>query len=606
MRPIQKPDDIIFILGAGASIPCGVPGMKEMHDLFMDSLRDTPKYRDIVLSIKETDSRIDQLGIEFLLEKFHILSLISSESNPDMIRTLFNIEEQRSHLFPLFKELKDHITDFLFQCCSCFDEEEVKKFYGSFLRIREAVEDETIHIFSLNYDTCVECACRIENIDCSQGFNKDDNAEWNGVFDEEVNLYKLHGSVSWRGHNLEMIHMPVPTRGKAIKVGKKEYEMVVLYPMITKYRPYIYPFSNLIHIFEDKLNEAQVCAVIGYSLRDHHIKSILQKAMRDKEDLELWLINPHASQMKNQLFTELEEWPKDYEKRVYAIDASFEETPDILKERYKIRSELSKTFNELKKKSKNVDEIYQRLGLLWRLYGNYEEAIIYEEESLTNTQKDSPTYREALRELIHSYDAVGSSNEKEIATKLVKAFRLVRDENLTEFDMYSLGKAYVSIGDKSMAEHFFIKAIESCREKSKKKEFKKIYRDINRYLGRETIRRLIREKGPALALEAEDFEEYGRSRRREAGHYEYDGLEGEFRKIHLQDKQMYQKIPKEDRTAIIWENLGEALDALNQKKEALPCFKKARSLYREKKQYVNEKRVKKRIKRIEDQIRWET
>ena len=604
MRPIQKPDDIIFILGAGASIPCGVPGMKEMHDLFMDSLRDTPKYRDIVLSIKETDSRIDQLGIEFLLEKFHILSLISSESNPDMIRTLFNIEEQRSHLFPLFKELKDHIIDFLFQCCSCFDEEEVKKFYGSFLRIREAVEEETIHIFSLNYDTCVECACNIEQINCSQGFNNK-NTEWKGDFNGKVNLYKLHGSISWRGHNLQMIHMPVPTLGKAVVVGKKEYEMVVLYPMITKYRPYIYPFSDLIHIFEDKLNKAQVCTIIGYSLRDHHIKSLLQKAMRDKEDLELWIINPHASQMKNELFT-VEEWPQDYEKRVYATDASFERTYEILKERYKIRSELSKILGDLKKESKNVGEIYQKLGWLWRMYGNFEEAIICEEESLKNTQEDPEIYRKALRELIHTYDAVGSSNERDIATKLVEAYRVVRDENLTEFDMYSLGKAYISIGDKSMAEHFFIKALESCRDKSKKKELKKIYRDINKYLGRETIQRLIRKKGSALALEADDFEEYGRSRRREAKHYEYDGLEGEFRKIHLQDKQMYQKIPKEDRTAIIWENLGEALDALNQKKEALPCFKKARSLYREKKQYVNEKRIKKRIKKIEDQIRWET
>lgn len=518
---------------------------------------------------------------------------------------LFNIENQKSHLFSVFKELKDNIIDFLFECCSCFNEEEVKKLYGSFLSVKEAVEEKTMHIFSLNYDTCVECACGIEQIKCSLGFDKD-NTEWDGTFNGPVNLYKLHGSISWRGHNLQMIHMPVPTIGKAVVFGKKEYEMVVLYPMITKYRPYIYPFSNLIHIFEKKLNKAQVCAVIGYSLRDQHIKSVLQKAMRDNEDLELWLISPHASRRKNELFTEIEEWSKDYEKRIYAIDATFEETPDIIKERYKIRTELSKTFNELKKESINLGEIYQKLGWFWRLYGNYEEAIKYEEESLNYSQKDSQTYREALSVLIHTYDAIaGYYNEKEIANELVRAYRLVRDENLTDFDMHSLGKAYISIGDKSMAEHFFLKALELCRKKTKKKEYMKIYKDITKYLGRETIEKLIRERGSVLALEAEDFGGYGKSRRREARHYKIDGLEKEFKKIHWQDIQMYEKILKEDRTAVIWENLGEAYDALNRKKEALPCFKKAASSYVEKEQYVDEKRINKRIKKINDQIRWD-
>ena len=43
MKTIRSSTDIVFLLGAGASVQCGVPEMKRMAETFKESLRNNPR-----------------------------------------------------------------------------------------------------------------------------------------------------------------------------------------------------------------------------------------------------------------------------------------------------------------------------------------------------------------------------------------------------------------------------------------------------------------------------------------------------------------------------------------------------------------------------------
>jgi hypothetical protein len=60
------------------------------------------------------------------------------------------------------------------------------------------MNDYPLHIFSTNYDVCIERFCKINKKTWFEGFFND---EWNpdrfADIERNVILYKLHGSVTW-------------------------------------------------------------------------------------------------------------------------------------------------------------------------------------------------------------------------------------------------------------------------------------------------------------------------------------------------------------------------------------------------------------------------
>jgi hypothetical protein len=81
-----------------------------------------------------------------------------------------------------------------------------------------------------------------------------------------VKLYKLHGSLDWRHEN-----------DAVQEVAADEYvgRNVVIYPVR---KPVMdEPFKTLFELFERRLDESQVCVVIGSSLRDEHLRQALVK-----------------------------------------------------------------------------------------------------------------------------------------------------------------------------------------------------------------------------------------------------------------------------------------------------------------------------------------
>lgn len=605
IKPTSKSEDITFLLGAGASIPCGIPGMTQLSEEFKVLIRGHSRLNDIVGVIERSDDR-NELGIELLLEKIHLLALLSQDGNSRMIQEIFKLREEEYDLFDLSEQLRRKIVSFLIERCLEFDEDKAQELYKNFFNLRHEFDSGKMNIFSLNYDLCVETICRTCEIDCSTGFG-DGSSRWTGNFGKSINLYKLHGSVTWKGRDTEVVETLFPSRNPTL-IGKKNYEPIVLYPMIAKHKPYVYPFTDLIRIFEDSLSYAKVCAIIGYSLSDSHIEQILQKAMRKNSTLEIWLLSPHADAKKQLKFSHFSEsWPSRFQDRFYAINACFDDVPDVIRKRLQIRNELIQLENKLSSEQSDAKkgEIYAQVAWLWMLYRNYGLAIENAEQGLAVAAKNSNDQRKALSVLMFIYDILSQDeDEKETALALLESYRRLSMDEMSDQDLFTLGKAYYITEDKKMAEKYLKSALTSSRGKSPEM-FRRCYREIIQCLGREILTELLRREGPDIALEAEDYEAYGKTRRESASLARGHGNGAKYLRIHKEDIRLYERMLKNKENATIWENLGEAYYAVGRKKKALACFKKAEAIYSNEKQFLNEKRVQVRTSFVEEEIRWD-
>ncbi len=144
-------------------------------------------------------------------------------------------------------------------------------------RIADFARDgRAVEVFTLNYDTCVERACREHEISITTGFEGVDrhrrgwkphllrSSRASGVL-----LHKLHGSLTWFGSDPRMyedLEPPDPSRPKSTYARRPE---LVLGPR-AKEQPDD-PFAWLLNRFHERLKVARTCVVIGFGWTDPHV-----------------------------------------------------------------------------------------------------------------------------------------------------------------------------------------------------------------------------------------------------------------------------------------------------------------------------------------------
>lgn len=129
-------------------------------------------------------------------------------------------------------------------------------------------QTRNVDIFTLNYDNTIELAAKTNFVDCYDGFLTDGvfSGQWSES-DKGINLYKLHGSVTWlsdEGVQLRKLH------------AKPDYGFMptLIFGQREKLRD-SGPFLDLLFEFKNKLKtQSQVC-VVGYSFGDKHINKFL-------------------------------------------------------------------------------------------------------------------------------------------------------------------------------------------------------------------------------------------------------------------------------------------------------------------------------------------
>lgn len=287
-----KSNEVIFLLGAGASVEAEIPHSKEMIDRIESLIEsDDAKwsgFRDLYYYIRSAIYFADGLDGKF---DHHV---------PYNIERLVNVLEeiqkkQRHALYPFvgtwnhkLQELAgpdfDRIVQFrrviietLLDHWVVLPERERANYYGGLLKFQREYQ-HSLRVFSLNYDLCVEETCGRENV--QRGFS-DRTWDWR-LFEVEnrrgdttpLFLYKLHGSVDWyfdRNSSVKFSDAPSTISKDSV---------AIIFGSTFKLQ-YIDPFLYL--AFELRrwtLDSVRIIVCVGYGFNDKHINGILKQSLR--------------------------------------------------------------------------------------------------------------------------------------------------------------------------------------------------------------------------------------------------------------------------------------------------------------------------------------
>ncbi len=312
MEEKEEKPQIVFLLGAGASIMAGVPDTIKFVEYFKNHIASGNNSNDIKTVNKiieilekwkkaETGNSEQKIDIELLLES---LTKLNKKKDEPLLQFYENIEQNfilRDYAEK--KPLIDELKDFIKKEAIISDSRKIKYLEPllDFIReIKNIQPKEHLNIISLNYDTCIEQFCIEHRLNYSDGFTDRWNPQMFKSETVDICLYKLHGSVNWyRTERGDYVKIPIDISKFKENVSTiplisgENTESLMLYPMqkLDYAEPILEMLVNIKHILE---SDCKFLIVVGYSFRDEHIKNIILDAARKNKNMQLILIGPDA------------------------------------------------------------------------------------------------------------------------------------------------------------------------------------------------------------------------------------------------------------------------------------------------------------------------
>ena len=291
-------NDLIFLLGAGATVDAGMPTVAQLTKELKDSLptlsdvngNQRPEFGQVFDLIKKNDPSVAE-NYEHLFEWISLLlrthrvpfrNLIHADIAPSLIDALAD----------LASEIGAEVARLLSS----------RRTEPSYLaRLSDFLPKEgRLKVFTLNYDCCVEDACRADGIDVTTGFDPV-TKKWNPCRFKKnchgINLYKLHSSLRW---------FPVSDNGLSqykltlMELTPDEQQQVSTDLRIPKSPELILgpgskvqpddPFLTLLYEFRKAMLKSQRVVIIGYGYCDPHINGIIEDAL----DVGVFVLNVNS------------------------------------------------------------------------------------------------------------------------------------------------------------------------------------------------------------------------------------------------------------------------------------------------------------------------
>lgn len=309
-------DDVIFLLGAGASHDAGLKTSDEMTDeLELLLTGELNSYQKLYNAVKA--------GI---LYGYALKGAPRQKVNiEEFVNVLTELARCKDHpIFPFIASWNMELMETAgkeFKKIADFRREIVKRLVEQWVRLEDHGKayyyrkiqyfandlGSNLRVFSLNYDLCVESGCTSDAV--FTGFGRESNQcgrVWHDslmlqddVVTSPVRLYKLHGSVDWRQENGLLVSHDSPRPcGNA-----DDYQLI--FGTANKMR-YTEPYLFLLSEFRRCAYNAKVIICIGYSFQDAHINSILQHAFESRAKTKLVHVT-WAPQMKRDEFVQQEQ-----------------------------------------------------------------------------------------------------------------------------------------------------------------------------------------------------------------------------------------------------------------------------------------------------------
>ena len=294
---VFRKNEIIFVLGAGASVDAGIPDsdhmVREIERLVSSEDDSWREFRalyhyirssilfgdgvagtfgeDVLFNVERVVNVLDEL----LKKERHALYPFVGSWNPKLI-------EVAGSDFDSVRKFRSAIVQILRRKWVMLTETESASYYGGILRFQEEYE-YPLRVFSLNYDLCIEEICG--RVDVERGF---DGRIWDWrLFDESSEdpsrllLYKLHGSTDWYFNDEgRLTYSDSPNT-------IEDDDVALIFGTSYKLQ-YVDPFLFLAYELRKwSLDAARLIVCIGYGFNDEHINGILQQSLRQDRNRKL-------------------------------------------------------------------------------------------------------------------------------------------------------------------------------------------------------------------------------------------------------------------------------------------------------------------------------
>ena len=299
-RRTDEPPDVVFLLGAGASVHLGIPAMHGMYKAFLNKSKSgigDKEKKTCQLFTKE-------LGVKEDLEEFLLAANVIVESKGSSLLKL--VERAISHrrasnrVLDYRKRLASSVSDvvavrrsildFLSRMCFQFDRGKAIATLDGFVK---AVAAQGCPIYTTNYDFSLEHVAQEKDVEIQDNFIRKGLRElWNPQMEfpigNALTIVKLHGSVTWyvdkRG-TIEKLYSNTD-----INSAGHDIERVLIFP--TRFKDiYEQHFFALYSHFLAALSSARILIVIGHSLRDEYLRAGIIERFR-KGGFQLVVIDP--------------------------------------------------------------------------------------------------------------------------------------------------------------------------------------------------------------------------------------------------------------------------------------------------------------------------
>lgn len=319
--------NIGLFLGAGASVPFGMPTTASLlsklekfsyGDIDAEVLQSFLHYRKypdieyVLQALRDIKSFERSRGGNYFFENLqHGIFSYSKKtlSSDEFINKIVHAESTLEQLIYENYRWKYANKD---QLAQIYDE------LVGFLR----KQSEHIQIFTTNYDRAVEEYCIYrDKYACIDGFERKPShseiSRWTGNFEvpnesrnlDYVQLYKLHGSLTWKEH---VEYGIVKTNEEAISPDSNFKQNIVIMPTLSpKKQEEIEPFRTIIAQFVNFMENVDGCIVIGFSFRDQRINDIFKSFVKKGKTLVTISPNSMGNVCSNLFGIEV---PEDYDK----------------------------------------------------------------------------------------------------------------------------------------------------------------------------------------------------------------------------------------------------------------------------------------------------
>lgn len=296
-----KENEIVVLLGAGASVDAGIPNSPKMIEN-VEQLVES-EWSDFKLLYHYVRSAIHYAGgiagrfgdqvpynIEILVNTLdelrkkdeHPLYPFVGAWNPKLV-------EVGGRDFDVVKRFRKKIVEKLQHWIALDRYKDAAGYYKGLVQFQQQYE-HPLRVFTLNYDLCVEEVCDTDG-SVERGFDADRKWDWRR-FDEnendpkEIYLYKLHGSADWtRKADESLTYLDSPQ-----KIAPDDVALI----FGTSYKlQYVDPFLFFAYELRRRtLDDARLIISIGYGFGDEHINGILRQAINANSERQLLSVAP--------------------------------------------------------------------------------------------------------------------------------------------------------------------------------------------------------------------------------------------------------------------------------------------------------------------------